>query len=246
MAAEDVVNPANKDDARREERAQRILDAALTLILRWGYNKTTIDDISRQAEVAKGTIYLHWKTREELFEALILREKAEVFKDIQQRIQGDPDGWTLRGIFKHTALATIQRPLIKALFLGDKEILGKLANSEMSTTAYTERVDGFKAYLELLRQQGLVRTDLSIQEEVFVWSTAMTGFFFAPTMMPAEFVPSDEVSAGLLAEMVHRSLETDQAISPEAYQTVFNELDQYVTHSNGNALDASNHANEKE
>ncbi len=60
-----------EDRSRRQERADRILDAAAELILRWGYRKTTIDDIAKQAGVAKGTIYLHWKTREDLFMALI-------------------------------------------------------------------------------------------------------------------------------------------------------------------------------
>ena len=58
--------------SKREERADRILDAAANLILRWGYKKTTIDDIAKQAGVAKGTIYLHWKTREDLFVALLI------------------------------------------------------------------------------------------------------------------------------------------------------------------------------
>jgi Bacterial regulatory proteins, tetR family len=45
--------------SRREARAQRILDAAVALILRWGFQKITLDDVSRQARVAKGTMYLH-------------------------------------------------------------------------------------------------------------------------------------------------------------------------------------------
>ena len=99
---------------KRRQRAQRILDAAAALILRWGYNKTTIDDIARQSGVAKGTIYLHWKTREDLFTALMKREKAELAADVQQRIAADPAGATLRGLLKHSALALMQRPLMKA------------------------------------------------------------------------------------------------------------------------------------
>jgi len=59
------TNVRELEVSRRRERAQRILDAAATLLLRWGFQKTTIDDIARLAGVAKGTIYLHWKTREE-------------------------------------------------------------------------------------------------------------------------------------------------------------------------------------
>ncbi len=69
----DGKNSPLEDRSRRQGRADRILDAAAELILRWGYRKTTIDDIARQAGVAKGTIYLHWKTREDLFMALLTR-----------------------------------------------------------------------------------------------------------------------------------------------------------------------------
>ena len=45
-----------EEKSKRQDRARRILDAAAELIQRWGYNKTTIDDIARQAGGAKGTI----------------------------------------------------------------------------------------------------------------------------------------------------------------------------------------------
>ena len=93
--------------AKREARAHRILDAAAELILRWGYNKTTIDDIARQAGVAKGTIYLHWKGREELFAALMLRERLALSDDLRERLAADPAGATLRGLVRHSALAGV-------------------------------------------------------------------------------------------------------------------------------------------
>jgi AcrR family transcriptional regulator len=136
------------------------------LILRWGYNKTTIDDIARQAGVGKGTVYLHWKTREELFAALMKRERVELNREFYQRIIADPGGWTLRSIIKCSALALMQRPLLKATLLGDMDVLGKLAQREHSNADYIERLAGFTTYLEFLRQRELVRTDLSLQAQV--------------------------------------------------------------------------------
>src|ERR1700676_2983818 len=81
-----------EERSKREQRADRILDAAAELMLRWGYNKTTIDDVARQAGVAKGTIYLHWKTREDLFTTLMKREYIRLVQDLQQRIASDPEG----------------------------------------------------------------------------------------------------------------------------------------------------------
>src|SRR5258708_13912156 len=47
-----------------------ILDAALRLFSQYGYRRTSIDDIAREAEIAKGTVYLSFKSKEEIFRAL--------------------------------------------------------------------------------------------------------------------------------------------------------------------------------
>ena len=134
------------------------------LILRWGYNKTTIDDIARQAGVAKGTIYLHWKTREELFAALdATRDGWRWPRTSSSASAADPTGATLRGLLKYSALALMQRPLMKAVLLRDLDVIGKLAHSEYNSAAYTERLAGFTSYLEVLREHSLVRTDLSLR-----------------------------------------------------------------------------------
>lgn len=56
-----------------------ILDAALRLFSQYGYRRTSIDDIAREAEIAKGTVYLSFKSKEEIFRALCERliESAE-------------------------------------------------------------------------------------------------------------------------------------------------------------------------
>jgi AcrR family transcriptional regulator len=217
-----------REVSRREARAQRILDAAAALILRWGYNKTTLDDISRQAGVAKGTIYLHWKTREELFAALIKREKLEMAEDLKQRIKRDPQGATLRGILKHSALALMKRPLLKAVFLRDMEVLGKLAHSEHSSAASAERLAGFKTYLELLREHDLVRIDLSLRAQVYMFSAIFAGFFLVAPLVPDEFTLSDEELAELMAETVHCTLESGRSVPSDELQTVSHAFMQYL------------------
>jgi AcrR family transcriptional regulator len=206
--------------SRREARAQRILDAASALILRWGYHKTTLDDVSRQAGVAKGTMYLHWKTREELFAALVKREKVELAEDLKQRIERDPAGATLRGILKHSALALMKRPLMKAVLLRDMDVLGKLAHSEQSSAAYAERLMGFKIYLEFLREHDLVRADLSLRAQMYMLSAIFAGFFLVAPLMPDEFILSDEELAELMAETVHCTLESGRAVTSNELQAV--------------------------
>src|SRR5258708_31655109 len=56
-----------------------ILDAAIRLFSQYGYRRTSIDDIAREAEIAKGTVYLSFKSKEEIFRALCetLIERSE-------------------------------------------------------------------------------------------------------------------------------------------------------------------------
>jgi AcrR family transcriptional regulator len=47
-----------------------ILTAAFSLFGHYGYRRTSIDDIAQEAGIAKGTVYLYFKSKEEIFRAL--------------------------------------------------------------------------------------------------------------------------------------------------------------------------------
>jgi AcrR family transcriptional regulator len=52
--------------AVREEVREAILDATERLLARYGYRKMTVEDIAREVGVGKGTIYLHFSSKEEV------------------------------------------------------------------------------------------------------------------------------------------------------------------------------------
>lgn len=54
-----------------EKRKQELLKIAYRLILSKGYEETSIDEIIAEAQIAKGTFYYHFKSKEEMLEALI-------------------------------------------------------------------------------------------------------------------------------------------------------------------------------
>src|SRR5258708_2762533 len=76
----------------RQQREERILDAATRLLMRWGYRKTTIDDVAREAGVGKGTIYLHWKDKNQLFSAAIWRASRQASANMMLRGGAQPAG----------------------------------------------------------------------------------------------------------------------------------------------------------
>ena len=60
--------PPSGRAARAAERRQAIIDAALEEFISRGFTATRLDDVARRAGVAKGTIYLHFKDKESMFE----------------------------------------------------------------------------------------------------------------------------------------------------------------------------------
>ena len=209
---------AGRELSKREEREQRILDAAGELIQKWGYHKTTIDDIAKQARVAKGTIYLHWKTREELFLALIYREETRLFTEIGQNMEDDPDGLTLSGMIKHTMLATLKHPLMKALFLRDAEFLGELVTHEYNTASYQAQLQGYITLMEILREHGLVRNDVGLREQVFLVSAISWGCATIDRLLPDDFRFSDEEVVEMMTATLRRVLEPDRLPTGEGRQ----------------------------
>ncbi len=59
--------------AAESETADRILDAADRLLGRFGYRKMTVDDLAREAGIGKGTVYLSFRSKEEIALACIDR-----------------------------------------------------------------------------------------------------------------------------------------------------------------------------
>ena len=66
-----ALAPASSRAARAVERRQAIIEAALEEFVARGFAATRLDDIAKRAGVAKGTIYLHFKDKESMFEELV-------------------------------------------------------------------------------------------------------------------------------------------------------------------------------
>ncbi len=62
--------PSNRAERAAERRAA-IVEAAFAEFVARGFTATRIDDIAKRAGVAKGTIYLHFKDKESMFEELV-------------------------------------------------------------------------------------------------------------------------------------------------------------------------------
>jgi AcrR family transcriptional regulator len=62
---------------KRMERQHQILDAASSLFKARGYDQTSIDDIAREADIARGTVFYNFESKEDIVFALRFRSVDE-------------------------------------------------------------------------------------------------------------------------------------------------------------------------
>ncbi|MGH7390277.1 MAG: TetR/AcrR family transcriptional regulator [Candidatus Rokuibacteriota bacterium] len=70
---------------------QQIVDAAIRVFARTGYYNSRVSDIAREAGIASGTIYLYFKTKDEILVTLFREKMAEWVAFVRREIATEPD-----------------------------------------------------------------------------------------------------------------------------------------------------------
>ena len=81
----DSVNPM-----RDPGKPQQIIDAAIRVFARTGYYNSRVSDIAREAGIASGTIYLYFKTKDEILVTLFREKMAEWVELVRAEIAAEP------------------------------------------------------------------------------------------------------------------------------------------------------------
>ena len=84
--------PATRREREREERRNAILDAAEDVFLAKGFVDTTMDEVAAGAELSKGTLYLYFKNKDELYVATCLRTLRRIVELYEAVAQGEGSG----------------------------------------------------------------------------------------------------------------------------------------------------------
>src|SRR2546426_4837655 len=71
---------------------ERLIDAALRCVARWGVAKTTLDDVAREASCSRATIYrLFPGGKDSLLEAVVYAELSRFFTELGRRLDEAAD-----------------------------------------------------------------------------------------------------------------------------------------------------------
>lgn len=76
---------------KREQKRVRIMQAALKIFSHKGYNPAALDEVAREAGIAKGTLYLYFKDKEDLFYSTLMFVIENLDARLQENVDWDRD-----------------------------------------------------------------------------------------------------------------------------------------------------------
>jgi AcrR family transcriptional regulator len=121
MAERDEIPLAKRGALSRrdpEARRQAILEAALAVFTAEGFAATKLDDVAEKAGVAKGTIYLHFRDKQDLFEQMVREAVSPVIARLEALAQlpdlpADMVLQSMFQLFRTEVLGTSRKDLLR-------------------------------------------------------------------------------------------------------------------------------------
>jgi AcrR family transcriptional regulator len=97
----ELLAPADEDSGKRRQ----IVEGARQVFLSQGFDAASMGEIARVAGVSKGTLYVYFKSKEELFEAIVGQQcRAQA----DQIFNFDPDDHDVEGVLTRFGIAFVQ------------------------------------------------------------------------------------------------------------------------------------------
>ena len=124
-----------------DDRAKRIVETAVALAERDGYQAVRLRDVAATAQVALGTVYKRFASKEEILIAALEQESEKLVAKIGKRpVPGDNPQERVRFVFSALTMGLLRRPnlakaLVRSLASGDPNITERVASFHALITA---------------------------------------------------------------------------------------------------------------
>ena len=153
----------SKEEVVHEFRVQSIQDATMRVIARKGMAAATMQEIATEAGVAKGTIYLYFRDRDELVEKTFERAMTQLMAQIDEALERDiPFAEKLRAVISaQIGFFSANREFVR-LYLSLRMPEGTADRQRRHKghcqPQYRERVEKLAAVLRQAIERGEIRT----------------------------------------------------------------------------------------
>ena len=206
------------------EKENLILDAASKLIIHHGYDKTSVAEIAKEAGIGKGTIYLYFRSKDEIVESLLMREMYRhnlIWIDL---VEKDPEGGLLSRMYINQLLAMNKSEFMMAIFRKDIRIFGSYLKKENSFLRDASSTTIRKEFVQMMQEVNCIRKDLDPVVVAHIMDMIAYSLVGIGNIKSEEDIPDISSVMEGLAKMMHDSLTPPNGGDSEAGKAVLRSI----------------------
>jgi AcrR family transcriptional regulator len=204
-----------------QTRKQALLDAAASLIIQYGYDKTTIGDVADVIGLNRALVYGYFKSKDDLLEALVRREMRKYGEFWFEHLMADPQGGTVASIYRSVAFALKNTPFMAAIVMRDPSTFGKYLRKPGNIFEGTQSQNIASGLLQSLQDAGTIRQDVNLRTITYIMDALANSLVSLPKTGQA---PAFDELLETIAEMLDRMLTPEGGGNIEAGKNVMRQF----------------------
>jgi AcrR family transcriptional regulator len=198
--------PAERWKRRAEDRPREICAAALEVFAEKGFAAAKLDEIARRAGVSKGTLYLYFKDKEDLFRAVIRDTVAPNIAAIKETVEAAdlPFAQIVRALLPRFAEIATRVPIgaVAKMVIGESRNFPELAKVYHDLVV-SQAIALISGLIERAQTRGEVREGDPRLHALSLMGPMLMGLLWRETLQPVGAKPIDiDVLAKQHAETV--------------------------------------------
>lgn len=173
------MNKTKRKERERKAREEIILDAAEQVFQENGYNGATMDEVADLAGVGKGTLYLHFKSKQSIYLAICLRGSQLLNEQMKKVLLSNNKGYQMVENIGKTYLNFIkENPIYHSAFnfYDSQQQKGNISDEDIFQLCQSNKEDAINCIVRALQigiQDGSIRKDINpYQLSLIVWGAS--------------------------------------------------------------------------
>jgi len=207
-----------------EVRRQRILHATTLLVSHYGYDKTTVSDIAKNAGVSKGAIYLHFKSKDDILEALLIDAMYNFSRSWFEAVETDPEGGRISRMYLNMLTVLDDHPFMAIIMRKDPGILGNYLKQPGNFFETQQNTGMRHEFITLMQEAGAVRKDLDPAVTAHIMDIFSYGLIVIQDFKPEKDIPTTDAVIRGIADMMEMALTPKSGADSAAGKHVLRQL----------------------
>jgi TetR/AcrR family fatty acid metabolism transcriptional regulator len=146
---------------KKRDKRRHILEAAVAVFARAGFHKSRVSDVAREADVADGTIYLYFKSKDDILISIFEETMSEMIDRVEHAISGIDDPLEQLRSFALNHMNNVETHMAVAKVLLVELRLSNTFMKEYKPTRLQTYMDIIGRLIIEGQERGLVRADVN-------------------------------------------------------------------------------------